>query len=91
MIGKGDWNASGERWAVRYADCQSMVPDLTQAVDSMNKRKTGYVHWRVCEHQAEESGMFLHYSEQKHWLVVWIYTNGAKHQERDMNTFFDGF
>lgn len=40
MTGKGDWNASGECWTVRCADCQSMVPDLTQAADSMNKRRT---------------------------------------------------
>lgn len=40
MIGKRDWNASGERRTVRCADCQSMVPDLTLAADGMNKRRT---------------------------------------------------
>lgn len=60
-MGKGDWNASGERWTVRCADCQSMVPDLTQAVDGMNKRKNIWLYSTRCLHKSSwaESGPVL--------------------------------
>ena len=58
MIGKGDWNASGERWTVRCVDCQSMVPDLSPAVDGMNKRRTLMVIFNEVSARIKLRGMW---------------------------------
>lgn len=58
MIGEGDWNASGERWTARCVDCQSMVPDLSPAVDGMNKRRTLMVIFNEVSARIKLRGMW---------------------------------